>query len=137
MARKQSVKECRTLIKFGVPRGEYAPGAGATTTFHLITAKVGESPCGDEIMTDCFYCEWLGAYGIQATQAQQDGVVRPARVRMPFARCVYEALTTKGCKIYLRGLQDAPHTFELASDADDYLQQGAMLEFQVKHYEGK
>lgn len=137
MSRKQEVKECRTLVKFGVPRGEYSPGKGASTTFELITAKVGESACGETITTDCFYCEWLGAYGVQATQAQQSGIVRPARVRMPFVPCVYEALNTKGCKIYLRGKQDAAHTFELASDADDYLQQGAMLEFQVKHFEGK
>lgn len=46
MSRKQEVKECHTLVKFGVPRGEYSPGKGASTTFELITAKVGESACG-------------------------------------------------------------------------------------------
>lgn len=135
--KKQSVKECRTLIKIGIPTGEYIAGEGGSTVFKLVSAKVGTSACGEEVTTDCFYCEWLGAYGTQATQAQQDGIVRPARVRMPFAQCVYDALNTKGCKIFLRGRQDTEHTFELASGADDYLQQNAMLEFQVKHYEGK
>lgn len=131
----QRVKRKRTLIKFAVQCTEYEAGKGATTSWKPIQAQIGTDEKGAPIMTDCFYCEWLGSYGATAIQQQSDGVIRPARVRMPYVKRVYDALITSDVRIYLHGIADDAHTFGLASAADNYIEQNKMLEFQVKKYE--
>ncbi len=88
-------------------------------------------------MTDCFYCEWLGSYGALAIQQQAEGIIQPARVRMPYVKAVYDALQSKNVKIYKNGKDDEQHTFCLNSAADNYIESNKMLEFQVKRYEVK
>lgn len=132
---EQRVKQKRTLIKFAVQRTEYAAGKGATTSWEPLRVQIGTDEHGAPVMTDCFYCEWLGSYGSTAIQQQADGVIRPARVRLPFVKSVYEALIGSDVRIYLHGIPDAAHTFALASAADNYAEQNKMLEFQVKQYE--
>lgn len=132
---KQTVKKARTLIKFATQATVYTDGVGASTEWQTIEVSVGHDAYDDSpIMSDCFYCEWLGSYGSVAIQQQADGVTRPARVRMPFVQCVYDALIAGDVRIYLDGKTDAAHTFELASAADNYLNENKMLEFNVKQY---
>lgn len=133
----QSVKERRTLVRFAVQRTRHVSGKGSATSWETIKVQIGTTTEGAPIMTDCFYVEWLSSYGSVAIQQQSDGVIRPARVRMPYVETVYNALTTKDVRIYLYGIPDDDHTFRLASAADNYLQQNKMLEFQVKKYEVK
>lgn len=131
------MNKARTLVKFGVQKTTQIAGKGASTVWEMIKVPIGTDDDGNPITTDSFYCEWVGSYGAAAIQQQADGVVRSARVRLPFVQKVYDALTTKSVRVYLRGKTDAAHTFVLASDADDYLEQKKFIEFQVKHYEGK
>lgn len=133
----QSVKEKRTLVRFAVQKTRHVAGKGAATQWETIKSQIGTTDDGEPIMTDCFYVEWLSSYGAAAIQQQSDGVMRPARVRMPYIKAVYDALITKDVRIYLHGVTDDAHAFRLASAADNYLQQNKMLEFQVKKYEVK
>lgn len=133
---EQTVKKKRASIRFAVQQTRYIAGKGTATEWETIKAQIGNDNESDApIMTDCFYCEWLGSYGAAAIAQQSDGVIRPARVRMPYVKEVYDALTTKDVRIYLNG--DTAHPFRLASAADDYLQQHKMIEFQVKLHEVK
>ncbi len=131
----QTVRRKRTLIKFAQQKTTYEPGKGSTTEWIPIQASIGKDYNGNDIMTDCFYCEWLGSYGNVAIQQQADGVIRPARVRMTFVKSIYEALISGDVRIYKNGVIDNAHCFTLASAADNYLESNKMLEFQVKKYE--
>lgn len=133
----QSVKVKRTLVRFAVQKTRHVAGKGAATSWETIKSQIGTTDDGEPIMTDRFYVEWLSSYGAAAIQQQSDGVIQPARVRMPYVKAVYDALTTKDVRIYLHGVTDDAHAFRLASSADNYLQQNKMLEFQVKKYEVK
>lgn len=131
----QTVRRKRTLIKFAKQITSYKPGEGSTTTWETIKVPIGKDYSGADILTDCFYCEWLGSYGNVAIQQQADGVIRPARVRMTYVRSIYEALISGEVKIYKNGVIDDAHCFTLASAADNYIEGNKMLEFQVKKYE--
>lgn len=131
----QTVKEKRTLVRFAVQKTRHVAGKGAATEWETIKSQIGTDDDGEPITTDCFYVEWLSSYGAAAIQQQSDGVTRPARVRMPYVKAVYDALITKDVRIYLNGVIDDAYAFKLASAADNYLQQNKMLEFQVKKYE--
>lgn len=131
----QTVKRKRTKVRFAVQRTTYAEGQGATTTWQPIEVQVGiDEYSGEPIMTSDFYVEWLGSYGATAIQQQADGVIRPARVRMPYVKSVYDALISEDVRIYLHGIVDDAHTFALASAADNYIEANKMIEFQVKKY---
>jgi len=130
---KTTVRETRTLIKFGVPQSVYTGGQGTSaTTYVLLTVVIGQDALGADITTDCFYCEWRNSFGAQAIQQQADGIQDPARVRLPFVQAVYDALRKKQVRVYKHGLTDAEHTFELTSSVDNYAEENKMLEFQVK-----
>lgn len=133
----QTVKRKRTLVKFAIQKSTYIEGEGSCTEFELVQVPIGFDETGKKIMTDCFYCEWLGSYGANAIQQQADGNIQTARLRMPYVKAIYDALQSKFCKIYKYGIQDEQHTFCLNSAADNYLEQNKMLEFQVKRYEVK
>lgn len=134
---EQKVKRKRTLIKFAIQNSNYVEGKGACTKYELLQVPIGLDDEGNQIMTDCFYCEWLGSYGALAIQQQADGVTEPARIRMPYVKSVYDALKSKAVKIYKYGKEDDQHTFCLNSSADNYLEENKMLEFRVKRYEVK
>lgn len=134
---EQRITTKRTLVKFGVQTTTQIAGKGASTTWEIIKVPIGTDDDGNPIMSDCFFCEWVGSYGAAAIQQQAEGVKRSARVRLPYVKAVYDALTTKQTRIYLYGETDEAHTFVLASDADDYLERHKFIEFQVKHYGGK
>ena len=131
----QAVRKKRTLIKFAKQKTSYVAGQGSTTEWVPIQVPIGKDYNGNDIMTDCFYCEWLGSYGNVAIQQQADGVIRPARVRMTYVKSIYEALISGAVRIYKNGVIDDAHCFTLASAADNYLESNEMLEFQVKKYE--
>ena len=131
----QTVKLRRTLVKFAVQCTKYVAGEGSVTTWQPIEVSVGKNSRGEDIMTDCFYCEWLNSYGNTAIQQQADGVIRPARVRMPFVKKVYDALISSDVRVYKNGIIDDAHCFTLASAADNYVENNKLLEFQVKKYE--
>ncbi|WP_300916018.1 hypothetical protein [Helicobacter rodentium] len=137
MAEQKIVKKKRTLVKFGIQTSSYVEGEGACTDFKLLQVPIGFDKDGKQIMTDCFYCEWLGSYGALAIQQQAEGIIQPARVRMPYVKAVYDALQSKNVKIYKNGKDDEQHTFCLNSAADNYIESNKMLEFQVKRYEVK
>ena len=126
----QTVKRKRTLVKFAVQQTKYVEGEGSTTTWEVMSVSIGNG-----ITTDCFYCEWLNSYGNTAIQQQADGVIRPARVRIPFVKKLYDALCTEDVRVYKNGVIDDAHCFILASAADNYIEDNKMLEFQVKKYE--
>ncbi len=131
----QTVKRKRTLVKFAVQRTKYVEGEGATTTWQPIEVSIGKDENDVDIMTDCFYCEWLNSYGNTAIQQQADGVIRPARVRIPFVKKLYDALCAEDVRVYKNGVIDDAHCFILASAADNYIEDNKMLEFQVKKHE--
>lgn len=131
----QTVKRKRTLVKFAVQQTKYVEGEGSTTSWEIIEVSIGKDENDVEIMTDCFYCEWLNSYGKTAIQQQADGVIRPARVRIPFVKKLYDALTSEDVRVYKNGVVDDAHCFVLASAADNYIEDNKMLEFQVKKYE--
>lgn len=138
MANNQKIKRKRTLVKFAVQKTIYNDEAGGTcTSWETLQASIGFNEKGIKIMTDCFYCEWLGSYGVNAIQQQTDGNIQTARIRLPYVKVVYDALISKDVRIYKNGLMDAEHTFCLNSAADNYLESNKMLEFQVKKYEVK
>ena len=126
-----------TLIKIAIPQNVYITGKGNVVSIKPITMPVATDENGKTITTDCFYCEWINAYGDIAIQQQRDGVQRTARIRMPFNRIIYDALQDKQVKIYLKGIIDAVHCYELASVPDNYAESDKFLEFNVQHYEGK
>ena len=67
MSEQTRPKKRRTLIKFAVQKSVYEAGVGNTTEWDFITSTVGkDSNNGNEITTDCFYCEWLNSYGTVA-----------------------------------------------------------------------
>ena len=101
----------------------------------MLTVRIGYDASGAEILTDCFWCEWMGSYGSVAIQQQADGVSRAARVRLPFVQKLYDALTTRDVRIYKNGVIDEAHRFTLASSANNYVEGNQMLEFQVKKHE--
>lgn len=127
----------RTLVKFGVPKTSYSTTNGVSNDIELLTVRVGFDDNGNEIKNDCFYCNWHNSYGAIAIQQQADGVVCPARVRMPFVQAVYDALQSKDVKVYKNGIADKEHTYTLISAADNYCEQSKTLEFNVKKYEVK
>lgn len=133
----QTVKQKRTLVRFAVQDSTYVKGKGATTIWKPISVSVGTDGRGKPIMTDCFYVEWLNSYGNVAVQQQAEGVIRPARIRMTFVKAVYDALVSKDVRIYLNGIIDDEHTFQLSSSPDNYTESNKLLEFHVKKYEGK
>ncbi len=134
---EQRVKRKRTLVKFAIQKSTYIEGEGACTEFELVQVPIGFDENNNPILTDCFYCEWLGSYGANAIQQQADGIILPARLRMPYVKAVYDALQQKDCRIYKYGKMDADNTFCLNSAADNYLEQNKMLEFNVKRHEVK
>ena len=109
----QKLNEARTLVKFGVQVTKQIAGKGASTDWEMIEVPIGTDGDGKPITTDSFYCEWRGSYGAAAIQQQADGVKRAARVRLPFVQKVYDALTSKSVRVYLRGKTDAAHTLSL------------------------
>lgn len=131
----QIVRRKRTLIKFAKQHTIYVPGKGSTTSWVPIQVSIGKDSNGADVMTDCFYCEWLNSYGNTAIQQQADGVIRPARVRMTFVKKIYDALISGDVRVYKNGIIDDAHAFTLASAADNYIEDNKMLEFQVKKYE--
>ncbi len=130
----QTVKCARTLIKFATQNTTYTEGVGSKTNWKTIQVSVGKDGNGIDIMTDCFYCEWLNSYGSTAIQQQADGAICPARIRMPFVKAVYDALINDNVKIYKNGIIDDAHCFTLNSAADNYNESDKLLEFQVKKY---
>lgn len=137
MAKQETPKERRTLIKIARQCSEYVSGVGNKTTWKKIAVRVGSDENG-EIMTDCFYCEWLNSFGNVAIQQQADGIKRVARLRMTYVPAVYEALTSNdNVKVYLHGIEDDAHAYVLATSCDNYLNENKMLEFSVKKFEGK
>ena len=107
MSEQTRPKKRRTLIKFAVQKSVYEAGVGNTTEWDFITSTVGkDSNNGNEITTDCFYCEWLNSYGTVAIQQQADGTSQTARIRMTFVQSVYDALQNGTVKIYKQGITD-------------------------------
>lgn len=137
MSEQRLPKKRSTLIKFAIPHDVYVQGKGNTTSLEIVTMPVATNPDGSSKETDCFYCEWINAYGNIAIQQQSNGAERTARIRMAFNKIVYNALHDKRVKIYLHGVIDAEHCYELASIPDNYAECNKMLEFNVQHYEGK
>ena len=132
---EQTVRRKRTLVKFHVQETVYIEGRGSVTEWKPITVRIGYDASGAEILTDSFWCEWMGSYGSVAIQQQADGVNRAARVRLPFVQKLYDALTTRDVRIYKNGVIDEAHRFTLASSANNYVEGNQMLEFQVKKHE--
>lgn len=137
------VKDCTTLIKIQVQKTEYQAGSGAATVFETLSVplafdadgNIAKDENGKEFITDCFYVNWQNAFGAQAIQMQADGVIQPARIRMTFARKIYEALKTRNCKILRYGKED--DAFMLNSGVDNIAEKNKVLEFQVKRWEDK
>jgi hypothetical protein len=129
---KQTVTQCRTLVKFDVQESIYTTGVGASTVWNRLTVSLSE-----DTTTDCFYCEWQNAFGGNAIEQQALGNLQPARIRLPYVKKLYDALVTSKVKIYKNGIADDLHTFELNSSPDNYLEGNKFIEFQVKRVEVK
>lgn len=137
MPKSHTARPRRTLIKIAIKKTDYTAGIGAVGGYEIIKAQIATNPDGTPVYTDCFYCDWQNAFGLNAIQLEQTNVAQPARVRMPYVRNVYEALQSKTARIYKNGREDPAHTFVLNSSVDNVDEQNKSIEFQVKHNEVK
>lgn len=132
---KERGRARRVAVRFARPLTIYRAGEGCAREWQIVTARVGEDENGSPLTTDVFYCEWTGAYGATAIEQEANGVHMPARVRLPFVKALYDALTTRDVRIYKGGVMDEAHAYELASAVIDPTERGKILEFQVKKRE--
>lgn len=124
-----------TLIKFAVKDETYIAGKGASETWQDIVYAIGsgETPA----TSDCYYCEWIDAFGNQSIAFQQLKVLQPARIRMAYNKKVYDALRSEVVKIYRNGLKEPQDTYKIYGNVDNYQNQNKWMEFSVQRYEGK
>lgn len=129
-----------TAVSFWEKVTTYVPGQGNTTTWNLYT----------EGAMCLFPCEWRGKFGYgrrgnEIYEADAEGVLDRASVRMPFIPRLYDKLRT-GAMIVVKGsdssfLQDGepnpgnPGVYETYGGIDNIYEENQYMEFLVHRYE--
>lgn len=129
-----------TAVSFWSKTSTYTPGQGNTTTWTLYT----------EGAMSVFPCEWRGKFGYgkrgnETYDADAEGVVDRAQIRMPFIPGLYDKLRT-GTVVILKGddqsgLVDGepdpgnPNVYEAYGGIDDIYEERQYMEFHVHRYE--
>lgn len=118
----------------------YVPGQGNTTTWRLYT----------EGTMSVFPCEWRGRFGYgrrgnETYEADAEGVIDRAVIRMPFIPGLYDKLRT-GAVIVIKGADDSalidgepnpgsPNVYETYGGIDNIYEENRYIEFLVHRYE--
>ena len=129
-----------TAVSFWSKTSTYTPGQGNTTTWTLYT----------EGAMSVFPCEWRGKFGYgkrgnETYDADAEGVVDRAQIRMPFIPGLYDKLRT-GTVVILKGddqsgLVDGepdpgnPNVYEAYGGIEDLYEERQYMEFHVHRYE--
>lgn len=129
-----------TAVSFWEKVTSYTPGQGNTTTWTLYT----------EGTMSVFPCEWRGKFGYgrrgnETYEADAEGVIDRASVRMPFIPGLYDKLRT-GAVIVIKGADESglvdgepdpgnPNVYETYGGIDNILEENQYMEFLVHRYE--
>lgn len=129
-----------TAVSFWEKVTSYTPGQGNTTTWTLHT----------EGTMSVFPCEWRGKFGYgrrgnETYEADAEGVIDRASVRMPFIPGLYDKLRT-GAVIVIKGADESglvdgepdpgnPNVYETYGGIDNILEENQYMEFLVHRYE--
>ena len=129
-----------TAVSFWSKVSTYTPGQGNTTSWELYT----------EGAMSVFPCEWRSKFGYgkrgnETYDADAEGVVDRAQIRMPFIPGLYDKLRT-GTVVVLKGddqsgLVDGepdpgnPNVYEAYGGIDDIYEERQYMEFHVHRYE--
>lgn len=129
-----------TAVSFWEKVTAYVPGQGNTTTWQLYT----------EGTMSVFPCEWRGRFGYgrrgnETYEADAEGVIDRAVIRMPFIPGLYDKLRT-GAVIVIKGADDSalidgepnpgsPNVYETYGGIDNIYEENQYIEFLVHRYE--
>ena len=129
-----------TAVSFWEKVTSYTPGQGNTTSWTLYT----------EGTMSVFPCEWRGKFGYgrrgnETYEADAEGVIDRASVRMPFIPGLYDKLRT-GAVIVIKGADESglvdgepdpgnPNVYETYGGIDNILEENQYMEFLVHRYE--
>lgn len=129
-----------TAVSFWEKVTTYVPGQGNTTTWQLYT----------EGTMSVFPCEWRGKFGYgrrgnETYEADAEGVIDRAVIRMPFIPGLYDKLRT-GAVIVIKGADDSalidgepnpgsPNVYETYGGIDNIYEENQYIEFLVHRYE--
>ena len=129
-----------TAVSFWEKVSTYEPGKGNSTTWTLFT----------EGTMSVFPCEWRGKFGYgrrgnEIYEADAEGVIDRAVVRMPYIPALYEKLRS-GAMIVVKGGNEAallngepnpgsPDVYETYGGIDNIYEENQYVEFLVHRYE--
>ena len=129
-----------TAVSFWSKVSTYTAGQGNTTSWELYT----------EGAMSVFPCEWRGKFGYgkrgnETYEAEAEGVVDRAIIRMPFIPGLYNKLRTMSV-VVLKGDDQSglvngepdpgnPNVYEAYGGIDNVLEENQYMEFHVHRYE--
>ena len=129
-----------TAVSFWSKVSTYTAGQGNTTSWELYT----------EGAMSVFPCEWRGKFGYgkrgnETYEAEAEGVVDRAIIRMPFIPGLYNKLRTMSVVVLkgddqsglVTGVPDPgnPNVYEAYGGIDNVLEENQYMEFHVHRYE--
>lgn len=129
-----------TAVSFWVKTSSYVAGQGNSTTWTLFS----------EGAMSVFPCEWRGKFGYgkrgnETYEADAEGVVDRATIRMPFIPRLYDKLRTESVIIIKGndqcGLVDGepdpgnPNVYEAYGGIDNIYEENQYMEFHAHRYE--
>lgn len=129
-----------TAVSFWEKVTTYSPGEGNSTEWRLYT----------EGLMSVFPCEWRGKFGYgrrgnETYEADAEGVIDRAVIRMPYIPRLYNKLRTVSMVI-IKGADDCglidgepdpgnPNVYEAYGGIDNILEENQYMEFHAHRYE--
>lgn len=129
-----------TAVSFWEKVSTYVPGQSNTTSWTLYT----------EGAMSVFPCEWRGKFGYgrrgnETFEADADGVIDRAVIRMPFIPGLYNKLRT-GAMVVIKGTESSslidgepnpadPNVYETYGGVDNIYEENQYIEFLAHRYE--
>ena len=129
-----------TAVSFWEKVSTYVPGQGNTTSWTLYT----------EGAMSVFPCEWRGKFGYgrrrnETFEADADGVIDRAVIRMPYIPGLYNKLRT-GAMVVIKGTESSslidgepnpadPNVYETYGGVDNIYDENQYIEFLAHRYE--
>ena len=129
-----------TAVSFWIKESTYEAGKGNTTNWYLYT----------EGAMSVFPCEWRGKlgsgrHGNETYDADAEGFIDHAAIRMPFIPGLYNKLRTGGV-VVLKGddrsglicgepVPGNPNVYEAFGGIDNIYEENQYMEFNVRRYE--
>ena len=129
-----------TAVSFWIKESTYEAGKGNTTSWSLYT----------EGAMSVFPCEWRGKFGYgkrgnETYDADAEGVIDRAVIRMPFIPGLYDKLRTVSVVIVKGGVRGGlcygepnpgdPDTYEAYGGIDNIYEENQYMEFHAHRYE--